>query len=172
MTNPSDLAEEQREDLIDAVYETLSDTCDMDVSFTQYARAVVDMLEQRGLLRSLNAKPADMEKLAAWMMLNGFATGHGDTMDDLLGELGAQIKELRVSAHRFAQMEASMRYWIKQHARLSDGLIAIHEASPDVPADVLRGIAYDIVLNCIDPETARFQITRRAGIVCGGGDVA
>lgn len=35
------------------------------------------------------------EKLAAWMMLNGFATGHGDTIDDLLGELAAQVSELK-----------------------------------------------------------------------------
>lgn len=35
------------------------------------------------------------EKLASWMMLNGFATGHGDTIDDLLGELAAQVSELK-----------------------------------------------------------------------------
>lgn len=35
------------------------------------------------------------DKLAAWMIENGFATGHGDTMADLLGELSWQIKELR-----------------------------------------------------------------------------
>ena len=32
------------------------------------------------------------EKLAAWMIAYGFATGHGDTMDDLLAELSEQIK--------------------------------------------------------------------------------
>ena len=35
------------------------------------------------------------EKLAAWMIANSFATGHGDTMDDLLAELTWQIEELR-----------------------------------------------------------------------------
>ncbi len=38
---------------------------------------------------------SDMEKLAAWMMANGFATGHGETLDDLLMELGGQVRELR-----------------------------------------------------------------------------
>ena len=34
------------------------------------------------------------EKLAAWMIENGFTTGHGDTFDDLLKELTWQIQEL------------------------------------------------------------------------------
>jgi hypothetical protein len=34
-------------------------------------------------------------KLAAWMMQRGFATGHGDTMEDLLDELGIEIAELK-----------------------------------------------------------------------------
>ena len=36
-----------------------------------------------------------MEQLAAWMIHHGFATGHGDTFDDLLAELAWQIEELR-----------------------------------------------------------------------------
>lgn len=35
------------------------------------------------------------EQVAAWMLTQGFATGHGDTLDDLLGELAWQIEELR-----------------------------------------------------------------------------
>ena len=34
-------------------------------------------------------------RLAVWMIANDFATGHGDTMDDLLKELSWQVKELR-----------------------------------------------------------------------------
>jgi hypothetical protein len=37
---------------------------------------------------------SDKEKLARFMMEHGFATGHGDTFDDLLLELGWQINEL------------------------------------------------------------------------------
>ena len=35
----------------------------------------------------------DREKLALWMMEHGYATGHGDTIDDLLSELEWQINE-------------------------------------------------------------------------------
>ena len=37
----------------------------------------------------------DCEKLAQWMLSHGFSTGHGDAVDDLLLELGWQVKELR-----------------------------------------------------------------------------
>ena len=33
------------------------------------------------------------EKLAAWMIANGYATGHGDSTDDLLDELAWQVYE-------------------------------------------------------------------------------
>jgi hypothetical protein len=35
----------------------------------------------------------EREKLAAWMMRQGYATGHGDTVEDLLKELEWQIEE-------------------------------------------------------------------------------
>ena len=36
---------------------------------------------------------AERENLAAWMMRQGYATGHGDTTEDLLKELEWQIEE-------------------------------------------------------------------------------
>ena len=36
---------------------------------------------------------SDKEILAAWMMQHGYATGHGDTIEDLLVELDIQIVE-------------------------------------------------------------------------------
>lgn len=36
---------------------------------------------------------SDMEILAKWMIKHGYATGHGDTMEDLLEELEWQIAE-------------------------------------------------------------------------------
>ena len=36
---------------------------------------------------------AERNKLAAWMMRQGYATGHGDTTEDLLKELEWQIEE-------------------------------------------------------------------------------
>jgi hypothetical protein len=35
----------------------------------------------------------EREKVAAWMMARGYATGHGDTTEDLLKELAWQIAE-------------------------------------------------------------------------------
>jgi len=35
----------------------------------------------------------DINKVADWMMANGYATGHGETMEDLLDELKWQIDE-------------------------------------------------------------------------------
>jgi hypothetical protein len=43
----------------------------------------------------------EREKLAAWMMSQGYATGHGDTIKDLLKELEWQIDE-RISNEREA----------------------------------------------------------------------
>jgi Protein of unknown function (DUF551) len=34
-----------------------------------------------------------MEEVALWMIEHGYATGHGDTIADMLGELEAQAKE-------------------------------------------------------------------------------
>ena len=36
---------------------------------------------------------AEREKVAAWMIARGYATGHGDTIEDLLNELDWQIRE-------------------------------------------------------------------------------
>lgn len=52
---------------------------------------------------------ADKEKLATWMIRNSFATGHGDTIDDLLTELTWQINELRDARHQIAELQAQIR---------------------------------------------------------------
>ena len=44
---------------------------------------------------------AEREKVAAWMIERGYATGHGDTTEDLLRELEWQIEE-RISNEREA----------------------------------------------------------------------
>ena len=44
---------------------------------------------------------AERNKLAAWIMSQGYATGHGDTTEDLLRELEWQIEE-RISNEREA----------------------------------------------------------------------
>ena len=36
---------------------------------------------------------AEREKVAQWMMQRGYATGHGDSIEDMLQELDWQIRE-------------------------------------------------------------------------------
>ena len=45
---------------------------------------------------------SDMEILAKWMIKHGYATGHGETMEDLLEELEWQIAE---RSQRAAEVE-------------------------------------------------------------------
>jgi hypothetical protein len=47
-----------------------------------------------------------IETLAEWMANHGFATGHGDSMEDLLKELAWQVAELRQKL-QYAQRNAS-----------------------------------------------------------------
>ena len=51
--------------------------------------ATPDVLERFAAL----VAAAEREKLAAWMIERGYATGHGDTVEDLLKELEWQIEE-------------------------------------------------------------------------------
>lgn len=39
------------------------------------------------------AQAAERNKLAAWMIAKGYATGHGDTIEQLLDELRWQVRE-------------------------------------------------------------------------------
>ncbi len=52
---------------------------------------------------------AEREKVAHWMRSMGYATGHGDTTEDLLGELRTQIAEgLKVEV--LMEREACAKY--------------------------------------------------------------
>jgi hypothetical protein len=50
---------------------------------------VVQQLERFAEL----AQADERNKLAAWMMAQGYATGHGDTIEQLLEELRWQVRE-------------------------------------------------------------------------------
>jgi hypothetical protein len=39
------------------------------------------------------AQAAERNKVASWMMAQGYATGHGDTVEDLLRELEWQVAD-------------------------------------------------------------------------------
>lgn len=76
---------------------------------------------------------------------------------------------------RLNELLAERECWNRDARRLSGGLLAIRNAAENVPASVLRGIAYDIALNCIDPDTAAYQIERRAALAAqdkGGEDAS
>ena len=70
---------------------------------------------------------AERNKLAAWMMRQGYATGHGDTVEDLLKELEWQIEE-RISNEREAC------------AKLCD-VLAVH---PEYASDITKVAAQAI----------------------------
>ena len=67
---------------------------------------IIRMAREAGLAYGSDEKPlnsvtrfaaliaaAERNKLAAWMIERGYATGHGDTVEDLLKELEWQIEE-------------------------------------------------------------------------------
>lgn len=51
----------------------------------------------------------EKEKLANWMIMNGFATGHGDSFDDLLFELAWQVREIRNALGHREDLEVARR---------------------------------------------------------------
>ncbi len=80
---------------------------------------LIDMVEHIASLvaegRQAEAAPvvdravaAEREKVAQWMLANSFATGHGDTLEDLLAELKWQVAEMRdrITAVRAEEREA------------------------------------------------------------------
>jgi len=67
---------------------------------------IIRMAREAGLAYGSDEKPlgsvtrfaalvaaAEREKVAAWMIARGYATGHGDSVEDLLQELDWQIRE-------------------------------------------------------------------------------
>ena len=67
---------------------------------------IIRMAREAGLAYGSDEKPlgsvtrfsklvaaAEREKVAQWMMAQGYATGHGDTVEDLLKELEWQIED-------------------------------------------------------------------------------
>jgi hypothetical protein len=62
-------------------------------------RAIAEILELRAIVNS------DRELVAQWMIGVGLATGHGDTIEDLLAEARPQIAELTA---RISKMESKI----------------------------------------------------------------
>jgi hypothetical protein len=62
---------------------------------------------------------AEREKVATWMMQCGYATGHGDTIEDLLKELDWQAKEREreACAKMVAPLDKSLAKAIRQRGK-------------------------------------------------------
>jgi len=54
---------------------------------------IANNVEREWRDRMNSALKAEREKVAQWMISRGYATGHGDTIEDLLQELEWQIAE-------------------------------------------------------------------------------
>lgn len=63
--------------------------------------------------------PAKGEKIAALMLRNGIATGHGETVDDLLGELEAWLSRYRIERD---DQDRALADAIRETARCADEL--------------------------------------------------
>jgi phage antirepressor YoqD-like protein len=59
-----------------------------------FADGVAEIVGLEGFARfAALVAAAERNKLAQWMMAHGYATGHGDSIEDLLQELEWQIAE-------------------------------------------------------------------------------
>ena len=68
-------------------------TCSYSCERPACIKAQRDELAQRLLELVTQAVAAEREKVAAWMRARSYATGHGDTIEDLLKELEWQVAE-------------------------------------------------------------------------------
>lgn len=69
-----------------------------------YPNCMCELRECKGVLIALieAARAEEREKVAAFMGVHSLATGHGDTIEGLLVEMGWQIGELRSRAVKAA----------------------------------------------------------------------
>lgn len=116
--------------------------------------------------KSPHRKPTKAEATAALREKcvaqgNSLIQMRADQLADFLDEITRLRADRATREARIAKQEAKIARWNKDARKLAGGLLAIYNADPGIPADVLRGIAYDIALNCIDPETAKYQIVAR-----------
>ena len=80
------------------------------------------MIEKRLERFAALVAAAEREKVAAWMMARGYATGHGDSVEDLLQELDWQIREQEREAC------AAMAEAFHHHQYDFTGNLELHEA--------------------------------------------
>ena len=77
-----------REDII-RMMQSVCDTDKVDAWHNEFWTVTQDELERFAAL----VAAAEREKVARWIIYKGYATGHGDTIEDLLTELEWQVAE-------------------------------------------------------------------------------
>jgi hypothetical protein len=83
----------------------------MSTEFAKHDDRLMKAVESMGYgvvnMSDREIKKRECEKLANWMIDHGFATGHGDNMEDLLKELSWQVKELKDQLWSYRKEHAS-----------------------------------------------------------------
>ena len=106
------------------------------------------------------ASYVEREKVASWMTNNGFITGHGDTIEDLLNELAEQIESLQRKLLAAQSVMDTMQDAITYRDKRIDTLSALltkmsgyacHDADCDIHT-ILHGA---LPCDCGYSETAR-----------------
>ena len=92
------------------------------------------------------AQAADRNKLAAWMIAQGYATGHGDTIEGLLEELEREVgfKRAELWLKRINEAVLAERKRIADIIRSDKygiGNMCSQWTSDDVADDILKGQA-------------------------------
>jgi uncharacterized protein with PIN domain len=84
---------------------------------------------------------AQREKLAHWMRSMGYATGHGDTIEEMLDHLGTQIAE-RLKAEVLMERKQYEHTLALQKASYEREIKIEVEAEREACADICDGITY------------------------------
>ena len=68
-------------------------TANPDVPVDEIAQTVLEALADNIRVLVQRAVEAERNKVAQWMIARSYATGHGDTVEDLLKELAQSVRE-------------------------------------------------------------------------------
>lgn len=76
---------------------------------------------------SMTPENSAREAVAAWMIANSFATGGGDTLDDLLKELAWQMAEIRNKAERMTIQRDDLVSYLSNISRQFENMARSYE---------------------------------------------
>ena len=131
-----------------------------------YAADHIESLERERDAAASGAQNEAIEQVAQWMMQNGFATGHGDTVPNLLWELNWQVAERASKAQaRITELEAALageREAKRWHGRSHQFLDGYRNASR-----VAVGWLFRQAMSMRDPDPKPRQILYSAAFQLG-----